>query len=137
MTPERIQRKRTKGYRMPPNTVSVTRPGKWGNPFPADNDGVMLHALSMGLDGEDPTDRATAAVDIFRIWLTGGKVNELVGLMLPTGFGPAPKLRIIQRELAGKNLACFCALDKPCHATVLLDLANAPPSPIGIAEGEV
>jgi hypothetical protein len=32
-TPERIQRKRSKGWRMPENTVSVTRPGKWGNPF--------------------------------------------------------------------------------------------------------
>lgn len=31
--PKRIQRKRTKGWRMPPNTVSVTRPGKFGNPF--------------------------------------------------------------------------------------------------------
>jgi hypothetical protein len=31
--PVRIQRQRTKGYRMPPNTVSVVRPGKWGNPY--------------------------------------------------------------------------------------------------------
>lgn len=31
--PIRIQRRRVKGWRMPPNTVSVTRPGKWGNPF--------------------------------------------------------------------------------------------------------
>lgn len=31
--PKRIQRKRTKGFRLPPNTVSVTRPGKWGNHF--------------------------------------------------------------------------------------------------------
>ena len=31
--PERIQRKRSKGWRLPPNTVCVSRPGKWGNPF--------------------------------------------------------------------------------------------------------
>ena len=31
--PKRIQRKRTKGWRMPPNTVCVSRPSKWGNPF--------------------------------------------------------------------------------------------------------
>jgi hypothetical protein len=31
--PERIQLKRTKGWRMPPNTVKVSRPGKWGNPY--------------------------------------------------------------------------------------------------------
>ena len=33
MEPQRIQRKRTKGWRMPENTVSVCRPGRWGNPF--------------------------------------------------------------------------------------------------------
>jgi hypothetical protein len=32
--PNRIQRKRTKGWRMPPDTVSITRPGRWGNPYP-------------------------------------------------------------------------------------------------------
>ena len=31
--PKRIQRKRTKGWRMPPNTIYVGRPSKWGNPF--------------------------------------------------------------------------------------------------------
>ncbi|WP_372897591.1 DUF4326 domain-containing protein, partial [Stieleria sp.] len=33
MTPTRHQRRRTKGYRMPPGVVYVGRPGKWGNPF--------------------------------------------------------------------------------------------------------
>lgn len=37
--PERIQRKRTKGWKMPPNTVSVTRPGYYGNPFSPGNSG--------------------------------------------------------------------------------------------------
>jgi hypothetical protein len=31
--PIRVQLSRKKGYKMPPNTVKVTRPGKWGNPF--------------------------------------------------------------------------------------------------------
>lgn len=31
--PKRIQRKRVKGWRMPENTISVTRPGIWGNPY--------------------------------------------------------------------------------------------------------
>jgi len=31
--PKRIQRKRTKGWKMPPNTISVTRPGRFGNKF--------------------------------------------------------------------------------------------------------
>ena len=29
-----------------------------------------------------------------------------------------------RRELAGRDLACFCPLDQPCHGDVLLELAN-------------
>lgn len=29
------------------------------------------------------------------------------------------------RELRGKDLICWCPLHKPCHADVLLELANA------------
>lgn len=32
MMPDRVQLRRTRGWRMPPNTVKVCRPGKWGNP---------------------------------------------------------------------------------------------------------
>ena len=38
MTPKRIQRKRTKGWRKPEGVVNVTRPGKWGNPYRTLND---------------------------------------------------------------------------------------------------
>jgi hypothetical protein len=31
--------------------------------------------------------------------------------------------------LRGKNLACWCPLDQPCHADVLLELANAKATP--------
>jgi hypothetical protein len=31
---KRIQRKRVRGWRMPPNTVYVGRPTRWGNPYP-------------------------------------------------------------------------------------------------------
>jgi hypothetical protein len=31
--PQRVQLSRRKGWRLPPNTVSVARPSKWGNPF--------------------------------------------------------------------------------------------------------
>jgi hypothetical protein len=29
-----------------------------------------------------------------------------------------------KQQLRGKNLACWCALDQPCHADVLLEIAN-------------
>lgn len=43
--PIRIQRKRAKGWRMPPNTVYVGRPTKWGNPFTRENSGVVSPAI--------------------------------------------------------------------------------------------
>jgi hypothetical protein len=38
------------------------------------------------------------------------------------------RLAAARRELAGQALACWCPLDVPCHADVLLDLANTTPS---------
>jgi hypothetical protein len=37
---ERIQRKRVKGWKMPANTISVCRPGKFGNPYVVGKDGT-------------------------------------------------------------------------------------------------
>jgi hypothetical protein len=30
----------------------------------------------------------------------------------------------VRRELRGRDLACYCPLDEPCHADVLLEVAN-------------
>lgn len=95
-TPIRIQRRRTKGWKLPPNTVCVTRGSEFGNPFP------MLE--------DTPAERATV-VDLYRRMV----------------MAPAQELKraIIRHELRGKNLACFCLLDQPCHADILLEIANA------------
>jgi len=105
--PQRIQRKRTKGWRMPPNTVSVTRPGPYGNPFVVGEYPPLTYAQ---LWNESVPDAATA-VRLFR--------KALVKALL-THDGSVDALI----KLRGKNLACFCPLDQPCHADVLLELAN-------------
>lgn len=88
--PQRIQLRRTKGWRKPPDTVVVSRPSRWGNPF---------SVVAYGPRG---------AVRKYRRWLqtmiAAGEID----------LGP----------LRGKNLACWCAPDAPCHADVLLDIAN-------------
>ncbi|GAA2866992.1 hypothetical protein GGQ99_001351 [Aminobacter niigataensis] len=58
-----------------------------------------------------PEHAAAEAVSDFRDYVIGRLVNGV-------GYPLA--------ELRGKNLACWCRLDQPCHADVLLDLANAP-----------
>lgn len=112
MTPQRIQRQRTTGWRMPENTVYVGRGSKWGNPYRANGNRAeaaslfadMLHCAPVG-DGT---------------WGRRGEKAE----------------ETVRRELAGKNLACWCPLDQPCHADVLLDLAN-PTDTVNDAPGEV
>lgn len=91
--PVRIQRKRTKGWKMPDNTVYVGRGSKWGNPYKV---------------GDQARDNKHA-VELFK---------SLVA------FFEAEEFEQISNELKGKNLVCWCALDKPCHADVLLKLAN-------------
>lgn len=110
MTPVRIQRRRTKGWVMPENTVSVCRPSKWGNPFIVHPE----HKPGRRWNGEFfsvPT--AEEAVDCYRLMLfIPGETSLALMDALP--------------ELRGKNLACWCRLDQPCHADVLLELANTP-----------
>jgi Domain of unknown function (DUF4326) len=105
--PERIQRKRTKGWKMPPNTVSVTRPGKWGNPFQIGKNRCHGHGIDFR---QEPILDAGTAVRFFREMLGRSDRNY-------------PSDTDIQ-GLRGKNLACFCKLGEPCHADVLLELAN-------------
>lgn len=95
--PERIQRKRVKGWKAPPNTVSVCRPGRYGNPY-------RVGADVPGMPGEKMD--ATDAVQFFKL------------------FMPDFAREAYRKELAGKNLMCWCKIGDPCHADVLLELAN-------------
>ena len=86
---KRIQRKRSKGWKMPPNTIYVGRPTKWGNPFKMrveDDRGIVIW--------------------YYEDWLRKKLVED------PTFLD----------ELKGKDLACWCPLDKSCHADVILKI---------------
>lgn len=113
--PERIQRKRTKGWRMPPNTVYVGRGSKWGNPYRAEKSKMGWKVIQ---------DRG----DYEMVRQTGLSKTEAVECCI-TYFESDCRRNWydrseIQEELRGKNLACWCPLDQPCHADVLLELAN-------------
>jgi hypothetical protein len=91
LMPARIQLKRTRGWRMPPNTVKVDRTTRFGNPFP------ITAARSR-------KDALAAFADYLRHRLT--------------------KEPAFLEPLRGKNLACWCPPDQPCHADILLEAAN-------------
>jgi hypothetical protein len=120
-SPRRIQLSRRKGWRKPANTVVVARPTRWGNPFP-----VAVYGQAK-------------AVDLHRRWLEGTlSAEEGAGLSRCDRWSdPGPRFVALPTlrqgilddlgDLRGRNLACWCGLDKPCHADVLLELANATP----------
>lgn len=95
--PKRIQRKRTKGWRMPEGAVYVGRPSRWGNPF--------------SIKGWNCSPET--AIENFRDLLARAPVND-----------GETVYDTIRRELTGRDLACWCPLDQPCHADVLLEVAN-------------
>lgn len=106
--PERVQLRRAKGWRMPPNTVKVDRTTKWGNPFIVGADGMQAECV------------------LYFELLLGGAIH----MSSKAGYEAlGAYLGMAQRdhaELRGKNLACWCKPGSPCHADVLLRLANAP-----------
>lgn len=116
--PIRIQRKRTKGWKMPPNTVYVGRPTWWGNPF------------TVGECGD-----AAECASLYRDCILGltepGQMNKkqlaTANKAWPDCFA-MPDATTAKIFLRGKNLACWCPLDQPCHADVLLELANPSPA---------
>jgi len=124
---KRIQRQRTKGWRMPPNTVYVGRPSVWGNPWTIKN-------LADETWGLAPSERAAAAVRMYRKELTHwGLLSDYATFVSEPAHDRVwrdvqnTKARNMAEyaavALKGKDLACWCPLDQPCHADVLLELA--------------
>lgn len=112
--PRRIRLSRAKGWRKPEGAMVVARPGDFGNPF------TIASARDTGIVGSDARLRQLC-VDAFRSWLAGSS-SYWQG-----AESDRRRARLLERlpELRGQDLACWCSLDGPCHADVLLELANA------------
>jgi hypothetical protein len=101
--PRRIQRQRTKGWRMPEGAVYVGRPSRWGN----------IWKVGQRTFADRPL-----FVETFTPETVEAKWRAHVMSM------DRPYVRAWLAPLCGKDLACWCPLDQPCHADVLLELAN-------------
>lgn len=105
--PKRIQMSRQHPWRAEnPDAVIVARPSQWGNPFKV-GALVMIEHDWRGIPVAIEYDMTHAlAVELYRQRF----IHDA---------------REIRAALAGKDLACWCPLSQPCHADVLLELANA------------
>ncbi|MGQ4437993.1 DUF4326 domain-containing protein [Streptomyces violaceoruber] len=121
--PQRVQRKRTRGWRAPEGAAYVGRGTRYGNPWAViqTNTGTGWavqwagHAdqhRPLGLNdfvpANDQRDAHALAVELFETWV----------------YGLPQLLERAQQELAGRDLMCWCAESLPCHADLLLQLAN-------------
>lgn len=113
--PQRIQRQRAKGWRMPEGAVYVGRPTKWGNPFQV---GTPRPRPEWNPDIPAILWTPETATAAYRRWLTTTASQPLYGV-------DRAVILIALPELCGRDLCCWCPLDSPCHADVLLEIANA------------
>lgn len=113
--PKRIQMSRKHPWRAEhPDAVIVARSGAWGNQFHVGGHYVRIDGIPTPTkfparhpDAQMIPDR-TAAVSLFREYLDATEIVRTTAA----------------RVLRGVDLACWCPLDQPCHADVLLELAN-------------
>jgi hypothetical protein len=87
---------------VPTGAVYVGRPTRYGNPHPATGKTCKVCGVAHDL---------TEAIAAYRADLDQ---------WTPQRHAQA------RRDLAGRNLACWCPLGQPCHADLLLELVNAP-----------
>lgn len=104
--PKRIQMSRQHPWRADnPDAVIVARPSQWGNPFKVGSM-AMIESDWRGVRVTIEYEMTAAlAVELYR--------QRFIY-----------DARDIRTALAGRDLACWCPLDQPCHADVLLALAN-------------
>ena len=105
--PKRIQLRRAKGWRMPDGAIKVDRSTPWGNPFVVSVEGT-----------------ADTCVRLYVHLLAG---NACLNCKIDIEAQRAARKYIIGHldTLRGHDLACWCKPGSPCHADVLLRLANA------------
>lgn len=128
----------------------VSRPSKWGNPFRFRTDSGLARVPAAVGEGEWEYEgrisadgarhdyfHADGRVTVCHVrYMTRAEIVETYRRALILDYSPAMRmsngrfLRVtaddVQRELAGCDLACWCPLDQPCHADVLLEIANSP-----------
>lgn len=105
---------------MPPNTVAVTRPGRWGNPF------TIAGALEFGYANTKDEARQVVVAS-FRSWL--GKHDQADRDVIKSGSRSYDRQWMLDHldDIAGRNVACVCGPDQACHGDVLMEFAARQP----------
>lgn len=115
--PMRIQRKRTKGWRLPPNTLCVSRPSIFGNNYVVGGPDNLTGKKNL---------TASEAVALFRERQCSGEMHQRYIREFLRGIDLACWCKLCAKHKAGRPWEEHCADCPPCHADVLLEIANSP-----------
>jgi len=137
---ERIQRKRTAGWRMPDDGVYAGRGSAYGNPFAMakhtytpeqkDKEPIIYYTIKLMIENEFSLlvyqvvkgnffytieSVISACIDCYEKYI----------LLDHKEAGNNSILSKMRRELPGKKIACWCPLDQPCHVDTIIKLVNS------------
>lgn len=123
--PTRLRLSRAKGFDLQAHSrmanglpaVSCARRSKFGNPF------TIAAAIDSGLANKETAQ--AFVVERFRDWLASSRSGQYWWQGEESETRRSAIIAALN-HLRGKNLACWCKLDAPCHCDVLLELANRP-----------
>lgn len=124
--PKRIQLSRRRDWRLPPGAVKVDRTTRFGNPYRI-HERVNLKQMKRWGWNFSPSGRkcvchssAEAVARFHHALLWDEAIHDF-----------------LRKELGGRDLACWCSPDQPCHADVLMEIANSDPSDIRAMHDEI
>lgn len=110
----RVQRRRIKGWRMPPNTTYVGRGSKYGNPYRI---GARDERTGGVLTAGTATQRYAEDLNL-------GKMHWIGARRWLRGRNLACWCVLCEAHKVGKPLGVYCGDCEPCHADVLFCWAN-------------
>lgn len=134
MKPKRLQRSRSKGYKMPKRAIYVGRPSKWGNPFKLIGDMIYCDALDTWHNNYNPwvlydkriyskKEGIKRVIELCDDW-----IHQRLQITHYTYMCVAKRcpftIEDIKRELKGKDLVCWCPKNQDCHSRILIEIAN-------------
>ena len=122
--PIRIQRQRVKGWRLPENTVIVTRPSALGNPFQVYQVHKEFFAIQVSIRAKAKVKEVFESDFKGKFWET--KAEGIAAAV--EGFRryatEDPEFNYLVKGMQGLNVCCFCKPGSPCHGDVILEIAN-------------
>ena len=120
--PKRIQRKRTKGWKMPAGAVYVGRPTKWGNPYKIGSEYEWMNWVTGAW--ENPASSNTPPQPwLAKIYRVSIVLHGCAGTSRRT-VTKADERRAAPRPSPAGATCRFEGQPVPCHADVLLEVAN-------------